>query len=194
MSFFFFFYGYNDLARNIQFSPKIDSRFPGTKFITIGGGSSTGRWSVSVINTLINDINQKKVPSEYKGIGIDIEEGDSGLLSSFRSLFSTAKANSLQVFVTVSGNAPYGISDKCDLMKNGILLDTNINFLVPQLYRTTDAFEGGANECGWSMWKTTKIPIVPVIWRKKYKDSEELDNWAKANGLSLSGYMVWFPN
>ena len=188
------FYGYNDLARNIQFSPKIDSRFPGTKFITIGGGSSTGRWSVSVINTLINDVNQNKVPSEYKGIGIDIEEGDSGLLSSFRSLFSTAKANSLQVFVTVSGNAPYGISDKCDLMKNGILLDTNINFLVPQLYSTTDAFEGGANECGWSMWKTTKIPIVPVIWRKKYKDSGDLDNWAKANGLSLSGYMVWFPN
>jgi hypothetical protein len=69
--------------------------------------------------------------------------------------------------VTVSGNAPYGILDKCDLMKNGILLDTNINFLVPQLYSTTDAFEGGANECGWSMWKTTKIPIVPVIWRKK---------------------------
>jgi len=189
------FSGWNDLGECLKNSATINSGFPGTKFITIGGGNANGRWSQSVITKLISDINGYKVPPEYKGIGIDIEEGDSGLSSYFSSLFNAAKAKGLQVFVTVSGNAPYGIPDKCNLMQYGILSDSNINFLVPQLYSTKDAFEGGANDCGWSMWKNTKIPIVPVIWRKLYKDDPQyLDSWAKANGFSLSGYMVWTPN
>jgi LysM repeat protein len=192
------FYGYNDLYRNIRDAPKIDSRFTGTRYITIGGGNYNGKWSVDVINNLISDINQKKVPAEYRGIGFDIEVGDSGLSSSFSSLFRTAKANGLKVFVTVSGNAPFDIPfpDKCDLMKNAIFPDSsNIDFIVPQLYSSKEnPFDGGANECGWPMWKATKIPIVPAIWQKKYKDDPMyLDNWAKNNGLSLSGYMVWMP-
>jgi LysM repeat protein len=189
------FSGWNDLGECLKNSAAINSGFPGTKFITIGVGNANGRWSQSVITKLISDINGYKVPSEYKGIRIDIEEGDSGLSSYFSSLFSAAKAKGLQVFVTVSGNAPYGIPDKCNLMQYGILSNSNINFLVPQLYSIEDAFEGGANDCGWSMWKNTKIPIVPVIWRKLYKDDPQyLDAWAKTNGFSLSGYMVWTPN
>jgi hypothetical protein len=47
-----------------------------------------------------------------------------------------------------------------------------------------------AGACG----KLQKSLLFLLFGVKKYKDSGDLDNWAKANGLSLSGYMVWFPN
>ncbi len=54
-------------------------------------------------------------------------------------------------------------------MKNSIFPDSSvIEFLVPQLYSSKEnPYDEGANECGWPIWKATKIPIVPAVWQKK---------------------------
>jgi hypothetical protein len=170
--------------------PKFSTSFGGAKFITVGGGvENTGKWRQTDIQANINDMWMVKA-NGYDGIGIDIEYGDWGL--DFSQLFRAAKNQGLQVFVTVGHNAPF-IGDACNLMEKILADYRNINFIVPQMYSNKDAFEeaivGGTEACGWDKWKSTSIPIVPVLWKKGYEWSAS--NWAAKWGIKLSGYMVW---
>eukprot|EP01036_Dinobryon_divergens_P028553 gene28553-37513_t len=185
------FSGHNSLTDNYQFAPQLPEGFSGTKYITVGGGDLLGSWSANVITQVVSDINNNLVQTYgFQGIGIDIEIGDSGLLSNFNTLLQAAKEKELLVFVTVSGNAPYSVEDKCTLM-TGLFASPYIDFLVPQLYGAQEGFDGGANDCGWDFWRNTQIPIVPVIWSTIY--IPQMNNWAVSNGFDLKGYMVWTP-
>jgi hypothetical protein len=184
--------GYNDLSRNLQYAPKFSTDFFGYRFLTIGGAKSNGRWSVSDINSLISEVNANKIWSNgYHGVGMNIEIGDSGLAASFSQLFRGAKAKGLLVLVTVSGNAPYTVGDKCTLMSSIISDCQNINFVVPILYLfDNSAFIRTPNVYGWgAIWQNTIIPVVPALY--KFVQMANVNPRAAKNKIKLSGYMLW---
>ena len=197
--------GWTDIPNNLRDLTKFSPNFLGAQYIAFGGGgcgTPTGcQWDASVIANLQTGIVAGQIPSNYVGIGFDIEEplnGATGLASAFSGLFAATKAKGYLVFVTVSGNAPYGFADKCTLM-NAILSDKNVDFLVPQLYggpcNTPNCFQPAPNECGWTIWLSTNIPIVPVVWMIESIQNGDLDSkWAQTYGLSYHGYMVFTPN
>ena len=136
------FYGSNILTTNYDARAKLFvAGFSGTKYITVGGGDNSGTWSAAVISKLVTDINSNLVQTYgFQGIGVDIEIGTTGLLPNFNTLLQTAKSKGLLVFVTISGNAPYAITDNCSLM-TGLLASPYIDFLVPQvLYSKVDHY------------------------------------------------------
>ena len=163
---------------------------PGKKFLTIGGGNSNGRWSLSALANLDNGIRSKQL-SGYDGIAYDIEEGDSGLASAFSSSFVNAKANGLSVMVTVSHSQPYGISDAASLMTS-FFSNSNIDYLSPQLYTT--GFELGndysAPGTAWGAYVSAKAKIVPsvVLGSRDYPAAKQF--FAQL-GISLFGFMQW---
>jgi hypothetical protein len=189
--------GWTAIADN--WYPQFDSNFKGTRFLTVGGGNENGKWTLANINGVKNNLWAVKNKG-CLGIGIDIEWGDRGLANAFTDLFATAKKNGLQVFVTVSGNAPYNVpvgrqwgdQEACNLMKSILSQNWNIDFVVPQLYWGADGkFKGyQPNDCGWgSMWRDTAIPVVPAIYSRWHETS--MRNWASSNNIKLSGYMLW---
>ena len=71
----------------------------------------------------------------YVGICYDIEEGEAGLASGFAKSFATAKAAGLNVLVTTSHQAPYGVSDGANVMR-AIFASPDVDYVSPKLYTT----------------------------------------------------------
>jgi len=179
-----------DAQQAIDDSASIKSKLPGTKFITIGGGDSSGRWTSAAVQKVTSYCKSKKF-SGYSGIAYDIEEGDSGLSSVFLSSFSACKSAGYQVLVTVSNSAPYGISDAKTLM-TAFLKDTNIEYVSPQLYQTgnegSNLYDTNAN-VPWSAYVGAKPKIVPSIVKASYYSSAK--SYFSSKGITLSGYIQW---
>ncbi len=153
------FSGWADPSAAISDSATIYNKLPSPKYISIGGGNSNGRFSDSVLSKLNATIWSGGFRG-YTGIVFDI---DTGLSSAFATCFQASVANGLEVIVTVSHSAPYGIVDASTVMKN-ILADPNVKFVSPQLYTSG---EESANDYSltrdipWSIYRNTKAIIIP---------------------------------
>lgn len=131
----------------------------------------------------------------YEGICYDIEEGDSGLADAFAVSFAIAKQNGLLVIVTTSHSAPYGITDKVELM-NSFFSNSNIDILSPQLYTsgTEGANDFDWNGTPWSAYATAKAAVVPSIVKASYyADAQNFFATPARSGTSfaIQGYIQW---
>lgn len=184
------FSGWADINKAISDSSALFGRLPGTKYISIGGGLDTGRWTASVLNSLVSAINQGRFGS-WAGIVFDIELGDAGLAGGFANAFAVAKARGLRVIVTVSHSAPYDIPDAAPLMRS-ILANPNVDIISPQLYSTGSE---GANDYAtsmgvqWSEYAGARARIAPGLVYGSYYAAAQ--TFFRNQGVTLSGYIQW---
>merc|ERR1711976_891930 len=103
--------------------------------------------------------------SKYQGIALDVEECmETGLASSFLAATAAAKSKGMETMVTISHSAPYGCSDKRDLM-HAIFADINTDYLGPQLYTSGAESEPDFVYDGvsWEEYASYKGRIIPSI-------------------------------
>jgi len=167
----------------------IQPSLPGTKYFDIGGGNDNGNWTSSILSTVINCINNGTF-NGYQGICFDVEQGNSGLATQFETAFKTAKLAGFQVLVTISGSAPYGISDAKTLM-NSFFQSTNIDYMSPQVYGTgcgNDYWETGG--VTWNDYKNMNAKMVPsVLCSSSYAAAQ---SYYKNNyNITTYGYIQW---
>jgi len=172
----------------------IYNSLPGKRILSIGGGNAAGIFTAVAITNLNNAIIAGKLAG-YDGICYDIEEGDSGLASAFAASFAIAKQYNFIVFVTTSHSAPYGITDKVDLM-NSFFSNPNIDIISPQLYTSGNE---GANDyvwdgTPWSAYATAKAAIVPsIVSASMYADAQNFFATPSRSGTSfaIQGFVQW---
>jgi len=171
----------------------------GKIYLSIGGGNENGRLTAARLQSLDDAIVSGKLEG-YSGICYDVEEGDTGLASTFATSFRVARQNGFKVLVTVSHSAPYGISDKVDLM-NSFIANDDIDYLSPQLYTT--GYEA-ANDyiwaaVPWSAYANSKATVIPSIVKAEYY-ADAQDFYANrltnaqgslVEGFSIGGYIQW---
>eukprot|EP00798_Chlamydomonas_sp_ICE-L_P016839 gene16839-23119_t len=160
------FSGWTDTALALAESQPLQNRLPGTKYISLGGGDSDGRFSAAALTKIIAAINGNQI-SAYAGIAFDIEEGDSSLTTAFANAFAATKAKGLKVIVTVSHSAPYGITDAAVLMRS-FFPNTNIDIISPQMYTFGTETSNDYATVGGVMWEEyakSKAAVVPSIVR-----------------------------
>jgi len=185
-----FFSGWTDPTNALRESNLIFGKVPNPSWISLGGGNANGAFTASSLN-IINTAIQNGQFNNYRGIVFDIEEGDSGLYSSFAQCFRTAVAKGLGVMVTVSHSAPYGISDAASLMKS-LLADPNVKYISPQLYTSgTENVNDFAISQGfpWSAYKNTKAIVIPSIVKSSYYPAAQA--YFASQGVTTQGYIQW---
>eukprot|EP00128_Syssomonas_multiformis_P016187 Colp12_sorted_trinity150504_noHs@9693 len=183
------FSGEKDPSKAVSESAGIKGKLPGLKFLDIGGGDASGRWSASQLNSVISATNSGKFAG-YNGIAYDIEEGDSGLAGLFKQAFAAAKAHGLQVLVTISHSQPYGIPDAQSLMTS-ILADPNVDYISPQLYSSGNESQNEYDAEGtqWTAYRNTRAAIIPsIVSANMYESARQ---YFAGKGVTLRGYIQW---
>ncbi|MBL4660425.1 MAG: hypothetical protein JKY19_08715 [Alcanivoracaceae bacterium] len=184
------FSGYSDVLEAIEQSKHVKDQLVGTKYIAIGGGNANGAFTKSKVEALTREINTGAFTG-YDGIAYDIEEGDPNLEEVFAESFQAARTNGLQVLVTVSHSAPYGISDAAKLMTS-FFTNENINILSPQLYTSGNENENNyqtSHGVCWSEYKDCKAAVVPSIVEASLYESAK--QYFLNDGVTLEGYIQW---
>jgi len=139
--------GYSNPGTALSDASSVHNKLPGTKYLDLGGGDSSGNWDSGTLNNIITYINNNSF-SAYQGICFDVEQGNAGLSSQFESAFKAAKAKGFRVLVTISHSAPYGFSDASTLMKE-FFNSTNIDYLSPQLYTSGNEAKNDLHYLWW---------------------------------------------
>lgn len=190
------FSGWADVDTALSDSAAKLGQLVGKKFLCIGGGNSNGAFTSTVLTNLNAAIMVGKL-SGYDGIAYDVEVGDCGLAAAFSASFATARNAGLEVLVTISHSAPYGISDRSELMST-FFADTNINYLSPQLYTTGKEATNDYTTTGgvtWELYKGAKPAIIPSLVSASYYNSAELGKDAviffSEQGVCIEGYIQW---
>ena len=186
------FFGSVDPATAIEQSLKVKDRLKGDKYICLGGGNSSGKYTAEAIEKIIMAIQTGKF-SGYQGIAFDVELGTSDLEDAFTKLFAITKMNHLKVLVTVSHSDPYGVGDKSTLMES-FFADENIDILSPQLYTTGRETSNDYTAAGiqFSEYSKAKAAVVPSIVRAEYYPDAQA--YFKKQGVELKGYIQWHQN
>jgi len=166
------------------------------KYISIGGGNQNGYLTPASVDELNLAIQDGRLNS-YEGICYDIEKGDSGMAAVFSESFALAKNHGFKVLVTISHSAPYGFSDKVQLM-NHFFQDTNIDIISPQLYTSgwEEANDYVYDGVPWSSYGNSIAKIVPsIVSSSYYDDAQDYFNTPSRsgipNGLQIAGYIQW---
>ncbi|MCF1459919.1 LysM peptidoglycan-binding domain-containing protein [Agrobacterium vitis] len=184
------FSGHSDPTKALAQSAPILPSLAGEKYITLGGGNASGRFSTSTLQSIDTCIKSGAF-SAYKGIAYDIEEGNSGLSAAFQQSFANARAAGFKVLVTVSHSAPFGIADAKSLMFD-FFDDTNIDILSPQLYTTgEEPSNDWATSHGvtWSDYATAKAQIAPSIVHANLYPN--VQSTFKIHDVTPNGYILW---
>lgn len=185
------FSGWSKIDEALSESNRVLGQLVGTRYISIGGGrEDTGAIDASVLTAVNAAITAGRF-AEYQGVAYDVEVGSAGLAGAFAESFAVAKGAGLQVLVTVSHSAPYGIADAAELMA-AFFADANIDFLSPQLYTKGDetandwAISAGVT---WEQWASAKAAVVPsIVTASLYPDAEST---LQTYGVATRGYLVW---
>ncbi len=184
------FSGWTDVTNALADSSGKLNELVGTKFISFGGGNSSGSFQKESIDLITQAIQDGKL-SAYDGIAYDVEEGDSGLADAFSESFKEAKKQGMSVLVTVSHSAPYGIQDAADLM-NSFFDNDNIDYLSPQLYTTGEETENNydtSHGVEWNQYACSQAKVVPsIVSDDMYENAKQT---FKDYGVNLSGYIRW---
>ena len=184
------FSGWSDHKTALEDSIHVKNSLAYKKYISLGGGNANGAFTSSSLAALTAAINAGTFAG-YDGIAYDVEEGDSGLGLMFSDSFAAAKANGLEVLVTVSHSAPYGIGDANTLM-HSFFADANIDYLSPQLYtsgneRANDYATSGS--INWSQFAMAQAAIVPsIVSANMYQDAQV---YFRQMGVPVAGFIQW---
>jgi len=184
------FNGWADPATALSDSAGVYNSLVGRKYISIGGGNKNGAFSKARLDSLVSMLNAGKF-SQYQGLAIDLEEcSETGLASSFLAATAAAKAAGMETMVTISHSAPYGCSDKVDLMR-AVFADSNCDYLSPQLYTS-----GGESEpdfvydgISWEEYASYKGRIIPSIVDDTHYAATE--SFFAAKGAPVTGFVQW---
>ena len=177
-------------ATALQNSAHVLPVLPGAKYIGLGGGNSSGAWTLAAVEAVTSAIAGGEF-NGYNGIAYDIEEGDPSLESAFAASFAAAKAKGLQVLVTISHSAPYGISDGATLMQS-FFASSDIDILSPQLYTTgeeTSNQYATSQGVTWNQYATAKAAIAPSIVSADMYASAQA--YFQQQGVTLRGFVQW---
>lgn len=141
--------------------------------------------------TSVNNAINSNAFAGYSGIVFDVEKGDAGLASAFATCFKSCHANGLDVFVTTSHSAPYGISDGADLMRS-FFANSDIHFISPQLYtsgtETTNDFTPSQG-VQFSEYTGTNATIIPsIVSANLYVDAQ---SQFASLGVTTQGFIQW---
>lgn len=191
------FSGWANVDTALQDSASKLNQLAGKKFLCIGGGNSNGKMTASVLTSLNTAITNNDLAG-YDGVAYDVEVGDTGLAAAFADSFAVVKNAGLEVLVTISHSAPYGISDRAELMTS-FFADENINYLSPQLYTTGSETENDYDTTGtvtWDLYTAAKAAIIPsLVSASYYDDSSDIGKDAFAffqqQGVTIKGYIQW---
>ena len=184
------FSGWADVNQALSDSSGVYVKLPGMKILSIGGGNSNGRFTLSVLSSLNNAMSAGQL-NAYAGISYDVEEGDAGLSEAFADSFSLAKQMGKTVFVTISHSAPYGIPDAASVMRS-FLANSDIDYISPQLYTTGYELSNDFSTIAgvqWSEYASSKASIVPSIVRSSLYASAQ--QTFASYGVSTRGYIQW---
>jgi len=185
------FSGEIDPENALSESRSILGKLVGEKYISIGGGDSSGRWTANSLTKLTQYCQQKKFP-DYQGVCFDVEEGDSGLASDFAKAFAACKGAGYKVLMTTSNSAPYAISDAASLMRS-FIPNQNIDYLSPQLYSSgTENQNDYSTNAGvaYTEWTKAAGKVIPSIsYSTLYPDAENV--FRSRFGITTAGYMRW---
>ncbi|MCF6459124.1 LysM peptidoglycan-binding domain-containing protein [Pseudoalteromonas sp. MMG024] len=184
------FSGYVNVNEVLSNAQKIESSLTGGKYVCFGGGNQAGAFNIQALVGIYEAI-QSNLLQGYDGIAFDIETGDSGLTQDFQKVFAKAKKAGLDVLVTVSHSAPYGISDGNEMMGT-FFADSNIDIISPQLYTTGEEPQNDyATSLGvqWSEFANCKAKVVPSLVKDAYYPSAV--NYFANQGVTLAGYIQW---
>ncbi len=160
------------------------------RYFSVGGGGYNGKFYRYHVTTIAAAIRANQF-SAYQGIVFDIEEAESGLTGLFQETFALAKHRGLQVLVTVSHSAPYGIPDAAYMMR-AFFQDEHIDFISPQLYTTGEEvvndYEITAG-VSWTEYARCKAKIIPSIVHSGLYDDAKV--YFADRGVTLGGYVQW---
>merc|ERR1712048_990603 len=129
--------------------------------------------------------------SKYQGIALDVEEcTETGLASSFLAATAAAKSKGMETIVTISHSAPYGCSDKRDLML-AFFDDANTDYLSPQLYTSggESAPDFTADAVSWDEYRQSKAALIPSIVDGTHYAATE--SYFSGKGIATKGYVQW---
>lgn len=154
------FSGWPDIPTALENSATIFPGMTGKKFLSLGGGAETGRFTANNLQANLQAIGAGAV-DEYDGVCFDIEVCDAGLESTFEQCFALLKGRGKGVFVTVSHSAPYEASDAATLM-TALLASHNIDTLSPQMY-TTGSENAPVLDPNWALPWSAWADAVPAI-------------------------------
>ena len=183
------FSGWSDVNKAINDSKIVYGNLTGEKYISIGGGKETGRFTKAVLEQVNNAIRTNQFKN-YTGLAYDVEVGDPGLAADFSQSFAFARKNNLKVLVTISHSAPYGIADQVELMEQ-FITDDNINFLSPQLYTHGDEKENDYADplFPWTSYRECKADIlVSIVTADLYQNAQ---SYFEKLDIELKGYIQW---
>jgi len=183
------FSGDNDPASAIRDSASVYHELPGSKWISIGGGDASGRWTRAVLQKLTSFCHANNFTG-YSGIVFDIETGDSGLATPFASAFAACKAAGYQVLVTISHSCPYGISDGQALMR-AFIPNKDIDYISPQLYSSGNegSNDYGTNGFDWKNFVGGAAKFAPsIVTGSYYADAQR---YFSNIGITCQGYVQW---
>lgn len=184
------FSGWTDIDNALQQSTHVHASVPDLKYITLGGGNSSGAFDAASLQAVTDAIDAGRFAA-YGGIAYDVEQGDSGLSAAFSASFAAAKRRGMKVLVTISHSAPYGISDAAELMQS-FFADANIDFLSPQLYTTgfeTENDYATSHGVSWAMYADARARVIPsIVHAGMYADAQS--HFAQ-QGVALSGFVQW---
>eukprot|EP01059_Diplonema_ambulator_P012390 TRINITY_DN226_c0_g1_i1.p1 TRINITY_DN226_c0_g1~~TRINITY_DN226_c0_g1_i1.p1 ORF type:complete len:702 (+),score=243.62 TRINITY_DN226_c0_g1_i1:102-2108(+) len=166
--------------------------------MSIGGGNKNGRWSSDILQQINATFLQKVVTAGFMGIAFDVEEC-TGVIppGDFTQTFERVKAAGLKVMVTSSHSAPYGCSNKVDLM-TAFIPDSNIDYMSPQLYNSgTEPHPNfTAVDVPWTAYKNmpATMKFVPSIGQ--FAEYDEVTQYYSQPSLQIpcSGYVQWQQN
>ena len=169
---------------------EINTELAGKKFLSFGGGTSNGSWSLTSLSSL-NDAISAKQFAGWDGICYDIELGDAGLGAAFAASFANAKSVDLSVLVTISHSQPYGITDASTLMTS-FISNQNITFLSPQLYTTGLEATNDFTAVGttWDAYALSQAKILPSVVLGVRDFPLALTFFSKLN-ITLGGFVQW---
>lgn len=184
------FYGVSDVTTMLEQGAKVHDKLLGARFVTFGGGGAAGAMTSAGLSALVGAVTAGRL-QDYDGLAFDVESGERGLRDDFAAAFEAAKAAGLEVLVTVSHSAPFGIDDAAALMA-GFFASEHIDFLSPQLYTTgSESANDYATSHGvdWTAYAAAEAKIVPSIVRASYYPDAR--KHFEANGVTTDGYIQW---
>jgi hypothetical protein len=184
------FSGWSNVDQALAESASVKSKLPGTKVFSVGGGNANGRFTTASLTTLTNAIASDALKS-YSGVVYDVEQGDSGLASSFSASFAAAKSKGLMVIVTCSHSAPFNITDAATLMSS-FFADSNIDYLSPQLYSSGNELTNDftiSHGVNWTEYATAKAAVAPSIVNSSYYTNAQVQ--FLEYGIITVGYLQW---
>lgn len=183
------FFGSVNTETALKQSLKVKDKLKGNKFLCLGGGNDSGKFTEEAIEKIISAIQAGDFDG-YQGLAFDVELGASHLEKEFEELFAATQAQNMKVLVTVSHSDPFGVGDKSTLMKSFFASD-NIDYLSPQLYTSGKETANDYDAVGiqFSDYANSNAKVVPSIVRAEhYEDAVAYFN---EQGVNLAGYIQW---